>query len=262
MSTDVSHEWALYLHGGPALSAIPERIALGEVVGIHWWDQPRPDQSDAQPYASLLAAAATELCRTAARADRPVGLIANSFGAHLALQLSNRLPEKISRIILLAPAYDMHTSFANFARRIAASSADSSELVRLAEAAETDRADMDAFWQLVYGLVGTPGFSDYYWSPHADDRKRWFSALLAEPAVFDFPSFSAILGDFLRDPPFGGRTAFHGPVSIQCGLHDPLNKPDAIAAVWKKFYPQATIETRDAGHLLHLELPPSEWIRA
>lgn len=260
MTTDASPEWALYLHGGPALRAIPERIALGENRGIYWWDQPRPDPADAQPYASLLAAAATELCRIVARAGKPVALIANSFGAHLALQLSDRLPEKISRIILLAPAHDMRTSFANFARRIAASSSDSAELVKLADAAEADRSDMEAFWQLVFGLVGTPGFADYYWSPGADERRRWFSTLLADPAVFDFPSFSAILDDFLRYPPFSGRTAFHGPVSIQCGLHDPLNKPDAIAAAWKTFYPQATVHTRNAGHLLHLELPPSEWI--
>lgn len=262
MTTEPHREKALYLHGGPALSAIPERIALGDEGEIYWWDQPRPDSADAQPYSSLLAAAATELCRMVARVGQPVTLIANSFGAHLALQLSDRLPEKISRIILLAPTFDMRASFANFARRIAASSSEPTELLRLADAAEAKPADREAFWQLVFGLVGTPGFADYYWSPGADERKRWFNTLLADPDVFDFPSFSAILDDFLHTAPFNGRSAFLGPVSIQCGRYDPLNRPEAIAAAWTKFYPQATIETRNAGHLLHLELPIADWFGA
>ena len=252
---------AFYLHGGPGLSAIPEREAHGDAIGIFWWDQPRPTPGDVHPYAALIDAAETEFIGKAANNGGSLTLIANSFGANLALHLAHRIPGKISAVLLLAPVHDLGLGFTGFARCIAQSSEQRASLLAAAQAYEAAPEDRVRFWELVTAIVTAPRFSDHYWSPTATRLQMWFADLLANPAVFDFAAFQAITEDFLATPRLAVPSRFSGPVSIVLGKHDPLNDPATASRIWTEQFPQAEVCIVDAGHLMHLELPVQEWLR-
>jgi hypothetical protein len=170
------------------------------------------------------------------------------------------MPANISAITLLAPVHDSGAGFAAFARRIAESSVRRMQLTAAADAYEAAPGNSACFWELVTAIVTTPGFSDYYWSPNAVSRQQWFGKLLTDPAVFEFGAFQALVDDFLAHPRTAAPSRFSGPVSIVFGRHDPLNDPASAGRVWEEHFPQAQAHVVDAGHLLHLELPVTQWL--
>lgn len=253
---------AFYLHGGPGLSATPEREWLGEFLGVYWWDQPYPMPSALHPFTELVDAAETEFYRLAVAAGGKIGLLANSFGANLALFLAYRIPRHISSIVLLNPVHDMRTAFLRLAKRLAASNlSQCGELLATAERLATRIDDREKFWQLVGAIFSYPDFLDMYWSPHAEHQRQWLKRLMvANPAVFDFEAFQAITNDFLNNPMAIGAVEYRGPVSILLGSHDPLADTRTDGLFWQQYFPQAEIQVVDAGHFSHLELPPERWL--
>lgn len=250
---------ALYLHGGPGLSALPERLRLGESLGISWWDQPRPAPDSTRPFAELVEAAHGEFTRRAIECGGKLGLLANSFGAQIALRLANRDPQRIAYITLLAPVRDLQTAFIRLARRLARDRAPAGELLSMAETLARQPDDRERFWQLIAAILATPDFLDAYWSPRAIEQRSWMAALIGDSAVFDFNAFQSIVNDFLNEPPRIGPTLFTGPVSLVLGAHDSLNDNDAEGKAWKAHFPQAELRVVDAGHFPHLERPTDEW---
>src|SRR4051794_28428552 len=118
MTMNTKRSPALFLHGGPGASAIPEATRLGNSLNIHWWTQPRPDVRSPHPYGDLIIAAEDELNRMAGDAGSAVKLYASSVGALLALKLAERVPQLISDITLLGPTHDASDGFVRLAHRL------------------------------------------------------------------------------------------------------------------------------------------------
>lgn len=250
----------LFLHGGPGLSAAPERDRLARITGVTWWDQPRCAPAAIGAYADLLAAGEAALLACVARHDAPYHLLSSSFGAAIAVELAERLPRHIASLVLLAPSVQPELCYVRLARRLMAARPDAPALPAALERYLADPGDRARFWQLVGAVVSIPAFSHVYWGPGAQAEAAWFDNLLGQPGLFDFPTFQAVLDDYAAAPREPRRSPFAGPVSVQFGAHDPLLDPEFDAAQWRLRFPQASVTRVDAGHFIHLERPSSQWL--
>lgn len=250
---------AFYLHGGPAGSSALERQKLGGRTAIYWWDQPRPYAATSGVFDQLVAETKSEFLRHANGRGGRLTLLANSFGAQLALRLADQIPLHIESITLLAPTANLPQAFLRLARRIATVSTRPLPIQTAADAFEARSDDRDCFWRLVDVVVSTPNFVDLYWGPSAGEPRQWFEKHATDPAVFDFVAFRAIVDDFLDTPAFQGRSRFTGPVSIVLGVYDPFIDPETGGLPWIEHFPQATMRVVEAGHFPHLELPIFDW---
>lgn len=250
----------LFLHGGPGLSASPERDRLAQLTGVTWWDQPRSSPAAQGAYADLLAAGEAALLACVDRHGAPCHVLSSSFGAAIAVELAQRLPQHIASLVLLAPSVEPELCYVRLARRLIAAQPDKPALPAALERYLADPGDRAQFWQLVGAIVAIPAFSQVYWSPDAQAEAAWFDNLLGQTGMFDFPTFQAVLDDHAAAPRRLRRSPFAGPVSVQFGLHDPLLDPELDAAQWRLRFPQASVTRVDAGHFIHLERPPSEWM--
>ena len=52
---------------------------------------------------------------------------------------------------------------------------------------------------------------------------------------------------------------FDGEVVALLGKHDPVVRVEDSIETWRKIFPQTQFKVVDAGHFLHLELPPEAW---
>lgn len=251
------HISTLFLHGGPGLSAIAERALYGNALAIHWWDQPRSVVLFASPFDALVDAAEEEVVRLSP-AGQSVNLIAHSFGAHLALRLAMRIPERLSQIVLLAPVYNVGDAFARLARRLLEINPSSAPLL---EAVQEFRAagDFDRFARLAAQVIGVANFIDVYWSPSAHARRRWFVDLLTHQPVFDMNAFEVIVRDFWSAGASSAPARVAGPVHLVFGRADPLVDIEVERQTWLGLFRHATSRDIDCGHFVHLEATPSVW---
>lgn len=249
----------LFLHGGPGLSAIAERDLYAQTLPIHWWDQPRSAVLFARPFGALVDAAEEEARQLAEVSDQPVDLVAHSFGAHLALRLVQRMPERIGRVWLLAPVHDMGNAFVRLATCLLTRSPSSHPLLAALEEFKAD-SDYARFARLASQVTSFANFFDLYWSAGAQARRLWYLDLLARHNVIDANAFEVIVRDFWAEPPSPAPTCA-APVSIVFGREDPLIDLDAERRTWAALFPQAQFSELDTGHFVHLEAPPADWWR-
>lgn len=257
---DTDSAGILFLHGGPGLSAGPERERLGRLAQVCWWDQPRVAPGTQGAYASLLEAAEGALRACVARHGGPCHLLASSFGGALAVALAERMPDQIASIVLLSPSTQPELCYARLARHLIAARADSGQLAAALASYMAATDQRPRFWQLIGAIMEVPDFSHYYWHPGAQTQAAWFGALLAQPGMFDAATFQAVLDDYAVHEPSTGRPAFSGPVMVQFGRHDPVLDAECEARQWQRLFPQATVGKVDAGHFIHLELAPEQWL--
>lgn len=249
-----------FLHGGPGLSAAPERLCQPDAGHVHWWDQPRPNPGQGQPLAALLAAAEEELLRHAQAQGGKLTLVGSSYGAQLACHMVRRRPALVARMVLLAPTVDPHRSTVRLAERVARSSAGSDGGLASALQAYRRAPERGRYWQLFQALMGHPDTVSHYLSPGAAERAPWLAGQLAQPEVFDVVAHMAIMDDLAQRPALSSDSAYRGPVSIVFGSHDPLTDMALEPAYWRGRFPQATLRTVDSGHFPLLELPLAQCI--
>jgi hypothetical protein len=250
------HSQVLFLHGGPGLSAALERQRFSDTLPVHWWDQPHVDADVAAPFEWLVDTAEKELGRLFDAQERPVELLANSFGVHLALALIERVPAKIRSLDILGGALDMRTAFVRLAQRISEVNRDA-ELEAVGVRAE-ERGDSESLWALIGKLFTVGNLVDFYWGPGAEEQCEAMRALAASGALVHAATFQAVLGDFLGRKPAAPPT-FSGSVRILIGRFDPYARADD-AGLWRVVFPQAAVEFVEAGHFPHLELPAEDWM--
>jgi pimeloyl-ACP methyl ester carboxylesterase len=252
---------AFFLHGGPGLTSLPERRWIGPKPGLEWWDQPRIAAGAAHGFRQLCEACGAAFLGYTAQASQPVQLVAASFGVHLALDLVDRFPNRISGLVLLSPTLDPQRAYLRLARQVLALHP-GSVLRESIQAAQAQPGAREAFWSMVAQVLATPDFVDLYWGPGMPERRAQFKALLGDGSVFDFATFHAVLDDFL----FSGEArpssplAFTGPVCAVIGNADGLYDPATDDAELLRCFPQARIQRLDAGHFLHLEAPAVSWM--
>jgi hypothetical protein len=71
----------LFLHGGPGLTCQMERDKYGNLSPVHWWDQPHFEAGQSGAFDLLVDAAVEEVGRLRGLEEKPVALVASSFGA-------------------------------------------------------------------------------------------------------------------------------------------------------------------------------------
>lgn len=253
----------LFLHGGPGLSAIGERLVHGTSLPIDWWDQPRTVTAAPRPFYALVEAAAERAAAMAASsAGGKVHLVGHSFGAVLAHRLSLRMPERIAAITLLAPTHDLADVFVRLASHVTQFVNDPApldEAIARLLAAPRDFAAAQALFGLVFTV---PDFLTAYWSPWADDRRAWFGDLMKKEPVFDGAAFDAIAGDAWADLGPRAVSGFAGPIDIVYGDADVLVDAPASLPIWQGAFRQVTSRVVHAGHMIQLESPAAAWWRA
>lgn len=249
----------LFLHGGPGLSCFAEREHYGTTLPIYWWDQPRGVVMFAHPFAELVEMATDTVSECAQQCGQPVGLVAHSFGAQLALHVASRIPEHLYAVTLLAPAFNIVDALARVGRCVLERRADAAGLQRALRLLAEQPYNRDCFWLLVDELMATPDFLRVYFSDDADVEYAAFIDLMAHESLLDASAFRAILQDFWELRPIHGPIALGCPVDLVFGKYDVLSDPSKEEAIWLQYFAQARSRHLDAGHFVHLERPPDEW---
>lgn len=249
----------LFIHGGPGLSAVVERELYGDSLDVHWWDQPRFEVLFAKPYEALLDDTVS-LAKHLAGHGR-VNLLAHSFGARLALEVARRMPTRIGALTLIAPTFDVADGLVRLAERLASGTRIRTRLLGAADRAKRPGAGFAEVWALVEAICEIPDFLNAYWGPDAQARRRWFFDVIARQPWVDFNTCKVILEDFWSTPVPDTPVAVTGPVTLVFGVHDVLVDAAAAEHVWRRYFPHATTQLVDAGHFVHLEAPPSVWLR-
>lgn len=251
---------SLFLHGGPGLSAIAERIAYGKTLPISWWDQPRSVTASDRPFDTLVEAAREEALAVAANGQ--VHLIGHSFGAVLAHRLSLCMPERIASLTLLAPAAelaDVVIRLAAFVRTIMEGPAPLSVAgARL----QGEHRDFAAAREMLDIIFSVPQFLDAYWSPWARAKQESYAALMQSQPVFDPGAFFAIAADAWSELGPPAVSAFDGPVDIIYGSADVLVDSAATLPMWQSAFKHVTSRTLRSGHMIQFECAPEDWLPA
>jgi pimeloyl-ACP methyl ester carboxylesterase len=249
----------LFLHGGPALSALGERIVHGDALPIHWWDQPRNVAAAPRPFHALVDAACAQA--QALAGDGKVRLVGHSFGAVLAHRLSLRMPERIASITLLAPTHELADVFIRLGAYVAQYVDDPAPLGRAIARMQADRHDFAAA-QEMFGIVfAVPAFLSAYWSPWAVDERTWFGALMEREPVFDAEAFTAIARDAWAELGPPEASGFAGPVDIVYGNTDVLVDPATSLPPWQRAFRNVSGRTVRSGHFIQIECPAADWWR-
>ncbi|RAS21228.1 alpha/beta fold hydrolase [Paraburkholderia bryophila] len=253
-----SHAPTLFLHGGPGLSAIAERALYGLALPIHWWDQPRSVVLFARPFAALVDAAQEEVERLAHAYSQPVNLVAHAFGAHLALRLAMRLPNRLGKIVLLAPVYDLADAFVRFATCLCLKDQSYEPFLVALDEFRASR-DVSRFARVAAQIASIASFVDLSWSPGASASRHWYVNLLAHQPVFDLNTFEVVVKDFLLEDPIPVATTVADSVHLILGNKDPFTDIKAESRIWVELFPNAVSYLVDSGHFVHLERPSEVW---
>lgn len=247
----------LFVHGGPGLTAELERRRFGTALPVCWWDQPIIRESDPSPWESLVGAGIEEAERLSDEARKPIALLASSFGALLALEIVERVPECISSITLSGGIYDVRMAFSQLASKIAQETCDT-ELAQ-ARVTVTKSQDETALWALIERLFSIPNLLDFYWSPSAVVQREAMNELAGRGALLHLPTFEGVLRNFFVRQRGSSLRPWRGDTKVLLGRYDPYATPDDKLR-WQEIFPCAEIETLEAGHFPHLELPAEVWL--
>jgi pimeloyl-ACP methyl ester carboxylesterase len=245
----------LFLHGGPGFTAELERQQFADSLPVYWWDQPHAQQTSGA-YETLVNAARAELHRLYRESGEPIGLLANSFGVHLALELMERAPHEIARVTIVGGVVDTRSAFVRLGRHLAATNGDEA---LAAAALDAEQGEGNArLWRLIERLLGVTDLLNAYWSPNAGASQAAMTALAREDRLMHSPTFQAVLADFL-DRPAARLTRWQGPAEVIIGRYDPFSYCGE-EELWRSLLPAPSIRTVETGHFPHLELPSSEWL--
>ena len=247
----------LFLHGGPGLNAELERRRFGTSLPVHWWDQPHVSAEESAPYDHLVNAALEELHRLSRANGAPIDLLANSFGAHLALELIEQAPAKVGHVSIVGGILDVRTAFVRLGRCVAEKNQHQDLAAASLRADQSD--DSTSLWGLIECLFSVANLLDFYWSPTATEQRDAMKQLAAEGALLHVPTYQTVLTDFLARNSPRESSEWHGAANVWIGRYDPYASPEDIEA-WQKVFPRASVQFVDAGHFLHLELPRSVWL--
>jgi pimeloyl-ACP methyl ester carboxylesterase len=245
----------LFLHGGPGLTCQLERDQYGDSLPVHWWDQPRFETEQSGAFDRLVDATVEELRRLHDIDNKPVAVVASSFGAVIAMALTSRVPEMVEELVFSGGIVDIRTALVRLGRRIAQHNGDSN-LAKVTEDAHQGD-DSASVWVLIDALFKVPTLLDFYWSPAATEQRDALNALAAAGTLLHVPTYHLVLGEYLERKP--RSVPWLGPARVLIGRHDPyVSSGDGDQ--WRRLLPNASIHYVDAGHFPHLELLPSVWM--
>ena len=256
----------LFLHGGPGLHAAVERAWFGNSLPVLWWDQPAIATDDPTPFHTLAGHAARQLQTLADSSGQQVDLVAHSYGCLIAAALASKHPALIRRITLLGClSLNPFHPFLYLGHKLLEAGYERPGLQDAMRAAQ-ESPDESRFTALIQACFPDPAIPDIYFGPGSVAAKDRYLALASAAPPIDVPTFFAVMFDRLRAPPQPRaeacpehrRRRFDGEVTAILGKHDPLHVEES-SEKWREIFPQAQFKVMDAGHFLHLELPPEVW---
>ncbi|MDP3278495.1 MAG: alpha/beta hydrolase [Deltaproteobacteria bacterium] len=150
----------LVLHGGPGLDHAYLRVGLDPLarrgVRLVYVDLRGHGQSDAPPDASgyTISAAAGDLesLLRAQSVDRPVDVIAHDFGAAIAMEFARTHPERVRRMVLIAPIKDGAQLRAMSARTQSALGRDGAQIIASLSTPQGTLRDARRLGELIHAL--------------------------------------------------------------------------------------------------------------
>lgn len=223
---------------------------------MHWWDQPHFEAAQSDAFDLLVDAAVEQVGRLRGLEERPVALVASSFGAQLALALIARVPAKIDYLSMVGGILDLRTALVRLGLHVANQNHDSS-LAAVSQRA-LQSTDGGSLWDLIDRLFRVKDLLDFYWSPTAVVQRVAMNQLAATGVLLHVPTYQAVLNDFItRAPP--PPVTWRGSANVWIGRDDPYALP-SDAESWRGVLPQASVQFVETGHFTHLELPPSLWL--
>lgn len=251
---------SLYLHGGPGLSAVVERVWFADCLPMDWWDQPLVDAEDGTPLHSLVDAARARLLHVAERCGTRVVLVSHSVGSVIAAQLLADSRNPIESAILINPIFDLEFALRRLAGRVMASGmASGAAAEALGPLLGKDDDARPCLLDLAVVLGQVPERFDLYWSASSRAAKARYLALAPNGPPLDWTSFSMV-GTAIqqcRHALFGIETDV--PVLAIVGTRDPLVGSDPAGEIRARL-PRARVITVDAGHMAVFEQPSSLWL--
>jgi len=247
----------LFLHGGPGMTAALERQRFGTSLPIHWWDQPRVSAGSSEPFEQYIDATKRQVQQLSNEHGGPIALLASSFGARLALELANAIPESIGAVTISGGAMELKPSFLRLGRYLARKHSNPHLEYLVNQASMSD--GLESLWALIGAITKIPNFTDEYWTDSALQQRVAMRTLAAQGALFDPPTFQAIVNASATIPPRPIHPDRERRVLILIGSHDPYAAADD-AEYWRFFWPSAEVKFVDSGHFPHLELPPEVWM--
>ncbi len=247
----------LFLHGGPGLNARMERRQYGTSLPVLWWDQPCLRSGVPRPFDMLVEAVEVQLQEMAARKGGPIAILANSFGARIAIELLNRDPANIAALTISGGVLDLWLAFVRFGRHLARKRSDP-HLHRLADAV-MEGPSLERLWPLIGSITSAADFVDEYWSPTATLLRATMRTLATDGRLLHWETFQAVVSAVVWVPWHPVRKSPGIPIRVLIGRCDPYMEPDDVS-YWLELFPDAQVQLVNAGHFPHLELPPSVWM--
>lgn len=252
-----SAELALFLHGGPGLSAAVERRWFGDSLPVHWWDQPLMARETPAAFGQLVAAARKQLEHMARASGGPVRLLASSFGGQLATALARDVPQLVRDITLLGCRFEPVRAITQAGERLLEE--ENSPELRQALYRVEQLLDVSGVETLLLAIAGHPAFPAIYFSAAATQARDRFLQILPQVRFFDPPTFVAVMREFLTLPPWPRLADYAGPVTLVLGQADPVLDLDADTQGWQSVFPRLRQQIVEAGHFVHLELSAEQW---
>lgn len=247
----------LFLHMGPGLnSSIERKVLADDMPNVLFWDQP-PVHSLENAFSVLVASAAVKIEEIYQMSNKPVHILAHSFGGHIVSHLLDIIPSKIGNCHLQSTCYDLVSGFFRLLKTMYEDeqiSADLKKQIQIFFAhKKTHQAQSSEFWDYLQLIVQDSDFLRYYW-PTIDAYEKYME-VARKASGCDMGTFKYVLGDFLNTlrsdiQPYKGKQK----IFIELGGRDPLIDIHLEARLWGSRFPHAKIcVLPESGHYIHLE---------
>jgi pimeloyl-ACP methyl ester carboxylesterase len=249
-------EKSLFLHWGPGGNAQAELKQFNARFpsSFVWWNQPAPSPASLHPYQDILDAAFIELNRIHQETQTAVRLVAHSFGVQLALDLVQKAPEKISRLVLIGALSSVIQGHVKLGYRLARHYRD--ETIKSTTLEFEKEPGFATFSNLIQAVTRYPDFLIHYWgyNQHSLKARDAFLQFAEGTPIMDFDTYLLVMKN-LFDSKILDRPvpSLNLPVEIHLGNQDPYFDIKDEMEEWQKKIPQAKIIAHTAGHFVHLE---------
>lgn len=232
----------LFLHMGPGFHSLIEKSIFGDKMpSMDFWSQPKETT-----FLDLVKS--TEQAFLNLKQDK-VDLYAHCFGAHLALALANKHPDKIGKIVILNSSVHPFNYFVNIGIKLRAFD----QIEAMALKSSPAAVQMET----IFKLAGLEEFNSMYWFSKEKQQELETKCFSQQPAL-DLNVFANVFGDFLGqiDKLWNEQLPWKGSVDVIYSKDDILLKYAEDVAPWVQAFPNVKFTSvQGVGHYAHLESP-------
>jgi pimeloyl-ACP methyl ester carboxylesterase len=251
----------LFVHGGPGLNSNSESNFLGPEFDkadkkIDFWHEPsliRDKTLKTDLSYDLWLNSLSKFIHKHSE-EGPITVIAHSFGAFALNDLLPVVGSRISRLVLVAPVFNLRTldqNIANLALKILSDQGKTEALAYYRNLQSFMPLEFDAQrYKILLGAFEISEVLPRYW--HNQERAEGYNQFLIEDQwQVNFASFRSVRETIGKNEI---TNHFNGPVSIIYGRHDPVVKMEQDLTSIKKMYLNPEIIIMEhSGHYPHIE---------